>query len=276
MSSIDQQLLEGRYRLLTPIGSGGMGTVWHARDERLDRDVAVKEIRLPPELGEAERAELCARTVREAQAAGRLRHPAIVTVHDVVTSGGHPWIVMRLLRGRPLDRVGPLDPPRAARLGLAVLDALTLAHAAGILHRDIKPANVFVSDDGSPVLTDFGIATVEGQATLTQSGMLLGSPGYIAPERLRGERPGPQSDLWSLAATLYASLEGEPAHPGEDGMAVLARVLTEDPRPPQRSGPLLTRMLARDPAARPPSSAVRDTLAAVAGGVTPPPRPPPP
>ncbi|TDC88768.1 serine/threonine protein kinase, partial [Nonomuraea deserti] len=282
MSSVEDRSLAGRYRLLSPIGTGGMGTVWRAHDERLDREVAIKEVRLPPELGPGERAELCARMVREAQAASRLKHPGIVTVHDVLTRDDRPWIVMRLLRGRPLDRVirdsGTLPVRRVARLGLGVLDALATAHAAGVLHRDIKPGNIFLGEDGAPVLTDFGIATVEGQATITQSGMLVGSPGYIAPERLRGERPGPQSDLWSLAATLYEAAEGEPAHPGGDAMAVLARVLTEEARPPRRSGPLgplLTRMLAREPAQRPAPELVRRTLASVAEDAEPPPLPAP-
>ncbi|MGP3932959.1 protein kinase domain-containing protein [Nonomuraea sp. KM88] len=282
MSSVEDRLLAGRYRLVSPIGTGGMGTVWHAHDERLDREVAIKEVRLPPELGPGERAELCARMVREAQAASRLKHPGIVTVHDVLTRDDRPWIVMRLLRGRPLDRVirdsGVLPVRQVARLGLGVLDALATAHAAGVLHRDIKPANIFVGEDGAPILTDFGIATVEGQATITESGMLVGSPGYIAPERLRGERPGRQSDLWSLAATLYEAAEGEPAHPGGDAMAVLARVLTEEARPPRRSGslgPLLTRMLAREPAQRPAAELVRRTLASIAQDAEPPPLPAP-
>ncbi|WP_239139608.1 serine/threonine-protein kinase, partial [Sphaerisporangium krabiense] len=183
-------LLAGRYRLIAPIGQGGMGTVWRAADELLRQEVAIKEVLLPPELGAEHRAELRERTLREARAAASLRsHPSIVTVHDVVLEGGQPWIVMELVRGRSLDKIvregGPLPPARVAAIGLAVLDALGAAHAAGILHRDVKPGNVLITDDGRVLLTDFGIATIAGDPALTQAGLLSGSPGYTAPERLR-------------------------------------------------------------------------------------------
>ncbi|GAB2830089.1 hypothetical protein GCM10022221_30940 [Actinocorallia aurea] len=265
--------LADRYVLLDVLGSGGMGTVWKARDETLGRDVAVKELKIAPGLDEATRAEAAERAVREAQATARLRHPGVVTVHDAFLEEDRPWIIMQLLDGATLDRVladrGALTPEHTARIGLDVLSALEAAHALGILHRDIKPGNIFLTADGRAVLTDFGIATVEGQATLTRSGMLVGSPGHIAPERLRGERPGPPSDLWSLAATLYRAVEGHHPFRGAAPMAVLAAVLTADPVAPVRAGdlgPLLTRLLARDPRARPTPEVVRAVLERVAAG----------
>ncbi|GAA2719388.1 serine/threonine-protein kinase [Actinocorallia aurantiaca] len=265
--------LADRYLLLEILGSGGMGTVWRARDETLGREVAVKELRIAPELDDALREEARTRAVREAQAAARLRHPGVIVVHDAFVEDDRPWIIMQLLEGASLDKAledgGPLPPERAARIGADVLGALETAHAAGILHRDVKPGNVFLTGDGRTVLTDFGIATVEGQATITRSGMLVGSPGHVAPERLRGEQAGPQSDLWSLAATLYRAVEGRPPFPGDSPMAVLAGVLTADPVPPVRAGelgPLLTHMLARRPEARPDASVVRGVLERVAAG----------
>ena len=265
--------LARRYLLIAVLGSGGMGTVWRARDEILDRDVAVKELNTPPYVDEAERVEANARAVREAQAAAQLRHPAIVVVHDAFLEDGRPWIVMQLLKGASLDSAlaqnGVLAPARAARLGLDVLGALGTAHAAGVLHRDIKPGNIFLTADGRAVLTDFGIASVEGQATITRSGMLVGSPGHIAPERLSGERPGPQSDLWSLAATLYEATEGHRPFRGDSPLSSLTSVLTQDPEPPVRAGalgPLLVSMLARDPTFRPAPGTVRAVLERVAAG----------
>ncbi|MDX6743918.1 serine/threonine-protein kinase [Actinocorallia sp. A-T 12471] len=265
--------LADRYLLLEVLGSGGMGTVWRARDETLGREVAVKELRLAPDLEREAREQAAERAVREAQAAARLRHPGVVVVHDAFLVEGAPWIIMQLLDGSSLDGVlaerGVLPPEEVARIGLDVLAAVEAAHAVGILHRDIKPGNVFLTGEGRAVLTDFGIATVEGQATITQSGMLVGSPGHIAPERLRGERPGPASDLWSLAATLYRAVEGR--HPfGAGGpMAVLAAVLTAAPLPPSRAGelgPLLLHLLARDPNARPAPAVARAVLERVAAG----------
>src|SRR3954451_7499274 len=188
-----------RYELLSRLGQGGMGTVWRAHDELLDRDVAVKEVLLPPEVGETERAQRHARTIREARSAARLSHPGVVIVHDVVEHEGRPWIVMELVSAPSLQSVidteGPLAPRRVAELGRQVLAALSAAHAAGIVHRDVKPSNVLVDEDRA-VVTDFGIAALEGDATLTGTGVLIGSPAYIAPERARGENSGPASDLW--------------------------------------------------------------------------------
>jgi len=263
-----------------------MGAVWVAQDEALGREVAVKEVILPPAVDEGDRDEIFARMVREAQAAGQLRHPSIVSVHDVVTEQGRPWIVMELLRGRSLQdllKAGEvLSPEQVARLGVELLGALAAAHAQGVQHRDVKPANVFLCEDGRTVLTDFGIARVEGQVTITRSGALVGSPGYIPPERVRGDRGGPLSDVWSLGATLYAAVEGRPPFHAASPVAVLHKVLTEEAPPPQRAGAalgsVLLRMLAPDPAERPDTETAARLLRTVADGgqvrlPPPPPRP---
>ncbi|MCF6469291.1 serine/threonine protein kinase [Nonomuraea sp. MG754425] len=251
-----------------------MGTVWRAADELLRQEVAIKEVRFPPGLDEAERTEMADRTLREARAAAALRdHPSIVTVHDVVLDEGRPWIVMELVRGRSLDRVvrddGPLPPGRVAEIGLRMIAALSAAHASGILHRDVKPANVMLTDDGRVLLTDFGIATIAGDVALTQTGLLSGSPGYIAPERLRGENDGPSADLWSLGATLYTAVEGAPPFSRHNEAAVLAAVLMQEPAPFRLAGPLapvLAAILDKDPGRRCPPDQASGLLAAIAQG----------
>ncbi|GAA2153449.1 serine/threonine-protein kinase [Actinomadura napierensis] len=265
------EVLAGRYRLTGELGRGGMGVVWRARDETLNRDVAVKELLLPRETSEAHRELAAQRAVREARAAARLRHPGIITVHDVVLADGRPWIVMELLSGRSLDKLvkqdGPLRPPRAAAFGIGVLEALHAAHKRGVLHRDVKPANVFLRDDGRTVLTDFGIASLTGDAPLTRPGALIGSPAYMAPERIRGEPAGPPSDLWSLGATLYALVEGRTPFARSTSAGTLSAVLTESPALPQRAGPLaglLLRLLTNDPAERPTAAQTLDELAELA------------
>ncbi|WP_433179344.1 serine/threonine-protein kinase [Actinoallomurus sp. CA-150999] len=270
MPSSAERTIAGRYRLLDSLGRGGMGIVWRARDEYLERDVAVKEILLPGNLDDATRAGLLERFVREARAAAHLDHPAIISVYDVVTEDDLPWIVMRLVRGRSLDQLvredGPLLPDRVAAIGLQMLDALDTAHAAGILHRDVTPRNVLVGDDDRIVLTDFGIAAMEGATALTQTGALIGSPGYIAPERLRGRPSGPESDLWSLGAVLYFAVEGEPAYMAGEIPALIGMVLTEEPEPPAKAGPLapiLKGLLIKDPAARLSAENARRRLRAV-------------
>ncbi|MFD0905599.1 serine/threonine-protein kinase [Actinomadura sediminis] len=267
------RLLAGRYRLLSVVGRGGMGTVWRAVDETLDREVAVKEVVLPHGLADDERENRHRRTLREARASARLGHPGVVTVHDVVDEDGRPWIVMELVRGRSLqdiiDADGPLDPGRAAAIGRQVVGALRAAHAIGILHRDVKPANVLVTADDRAVLTDFGIAQVAGDATLTGTGMVMGSPAYMSPERVKGDAALPASDLWALGATLYAACEGKAPHHRSDAMAVLAAVMTQDAPPPRNAGPLapvLVGLLERDPAVRTNAQQAEEALAAIADG----------
>jgi serine/threonine protein kinase len=265
------RLVGGRYRLTTVVGRGGMGTVWRAHDELLDRDVAVKEVLLPPGLEAAERDILYQRTFREARASARLSHPGVVTVHDVIREDGRPWIIMQFVQARPLQEIidsdGPLPPRRVAEIGLQLLEALNHAHAAGILHRDVKPSNVMISADGRAVLTDFGIAQMPGEVTLTQTGLVMGSPAYIAPERAQGDKAMPASDLWALGATLYTAVEGRSPYERGDAMAALAATLTEDPPPPRRAeqlGPIIQGLLVRDPARRMPAAAALPLLAAAA------------
>ncbi|MBP2706620.1 serine/threonine protein kinase [Microbispora sp. RL4-1S] len=272
--------LAARYHLLRPLGSGGMGTVWLARDALLDRDVAVKELRVPEGLGPRESAEPVARVMREAEVMARIRHPGIVAIHDVLSVGGKPWIVMELLHGRDLAAEvaarGPLPPPVAARVGAAVLEALTATHGRGVQHRDVKPGNVFLTVDGRAVLTDFGIARPADRTALTEAGFLVGSPGYVAPERLAGEPGGPAADLWSLAATLYTAVEGVPPYQGTQAEVIRA-TLTQDVRPPRLAGPLgppLLWMLARDPGERPDAATALGLLREVAAGGAPLVRPP--
>ncbi|MEU5877460.1 serine/threonine-protein kinase [Spirillospora sp. NPDC047279] len=246
-------LLGRRYRLDAVVGRGGMGTVWRAYDVMLDREVAVKEVVLPPGLSLSERDVLYERTFREARASARLSHPGVVTVHDVVEEGGRPWIVMELVRARSLQDLieqAPLPPRHAAEIGLQMLAALRHAHEKGILHRDVKPSNVLITDAGRVVLTDFGIAQVEGDATLTQTGLVMGSPAYIPPERAQGERAVPASDLWALGATLYAAVEGRSPYERSDAMSSLAAALSEPVPPPRNAGALsrvLEGLLAREP-----------------------------
>jgi hypothetical protein len=219
-----------------------MGRVWLAHDEMLHRDVAVKEVVLPEELSQAERDELFQRTLREARAAGRLNHPNVVAVYDVLQEDGRPWIVMELVRSRSLYEVikadGPLAPRRVAEIGLHVLAALKAAHGKGVWHRDVKPGNVLLAEDGRVVLTDFGLATFDGDGTVTRPGLILGSAQYISPERAREGASGPASDLWSLGATLYAAVEGRSPFARETSMATLTALATQPPDPPRRAGPL--------------------------------------
>ncbi|MFD7765616.1 serine/threonine-protein kinase [Streptomyces sp. NPDC059787] len=262
------RLIAGRYRLLAKLGHGGMGTVWRAKDETVDREVAVKEPRVPDHLPERERSNASERMRREARAAARLDHPAVVNVHDVAVVDGRPWIVMELVQGRSLGAVlqeeGTLSAREAARVGLEVLGALEAAHAAGILHRDVKPDNVLLGRHGRVVLTDFGIAQIEGETSLTDTGGFVGSPEYIAPERVLGQRPGPASDLWSLGVVLYAATEGVSPFRRSNTPATLQSVLNATPAPPASArGPLaevITGLLQKDPARRPDAARVRAVL----------------
>ncbi|WP_432041692.1 serine/threonine-protein kinase [Streptomyces cadmiisoli] len=252
------RIIAGRYRLEQTLGRGGMGVVWGATDELLGRRVAVKEIAQDDSGTAAEIRARRAGTLREAQALAQLRHPHVIVVHDVVEDDERPCIVMELIDGGSLaDRIagrGPVDAHEAARIGIALLGALRAAHAAGVLHRDLKPANVLIeSGTGRVVLTDFGVAQVEGATTLTESGSFVGSPEYTAPERIAGSGTGPASDLWSLGALLCTAVGGtSPFHRDSLGGVVHA-VLSDEVRPPPQAGPLLPvvrGLLERDPQRR--------------------------
>ncbi|MDX3431497.1 serine/threonine-protein kinase [Streptomyces sp. ME01-18a] len=266
----DGRLLAGRYRLGEVLGRGGMGTVWRAADETLGRTVAVKELRFPSSIDEDEKRRLITRTLREAKAIARIRNTSAVTVYDVVDEDDRPWIVMELIEGKSLAEViredGTLTPRRAAEVGLAILDVLRSAHREGILHRDVKPSNVLISEDGRVVLTDFGIAQVEGDPSVTSTGMLVGAPSYISPERARGHKPGPPADLWSLGGLLYASVEGRPPYDKGSAIATLTAVMTEPVEPPAHAGMLeevIYGLLARDPDERLDDAGARVLLNAV-------------
>ncbi|MFB6982149.1 serine/threonine-protein kinase [Streptomyces scopuliridis] len=266
-----RHLLGGRYRLVSRLGHGGMGTVWLAHDEVVDREVAIKEPRVPDNVGERDRDRVYLRMRREARAAAKIEHPAVVTMHDVVIEDAKPWIVMELVRGQSLaDRLqeGTLDPREAARIGLAVLDALTAAHEKGVLHRDVKPDNVLLGRGDRVVLSDFGIAQVEGEQGLTETGAFVGSPEFIAPERVLGQQPGPESDLWSLGVVLYAAVEGVSPYRRSHVPATLQAVLSAEPQMPARGsgafGTLVMRLLRKDPAARPDAAEIRAVLESVA------------
>jgi tRNA A-37 threonylcarbamoyl transferase component Bud32 len=269
------RLVSGRYRLQEPIGRGAMGIVWRGRDELLDREVAVKEVRAA--VTTAESRDIYRRTLREAKAAAQLNHPSVVTVFDVVEEDGSPWIVMELVRARSLDRViaedGPLQPLHAARAGQRLLSALACAHAAGVLHRDVKPGNVLIGTDDAVVLTDFGIATRPGDPAMTQAGMVVGTPGFTAPERTRGHPATPASDLWSLGATLYTAVEGRgPFERPGGAAAIMAAVAREHaPRAPSAGplGPVIDALLRADPAERPDAATTARLLADAASRAEP-------
>ncbi|MFF5182761.1 serine/threonine-protein kinase [Streptomyces sp. NPDC000345] len=266
-------LLAGRYRLADSIGSGGMGRVWRAHDELLHRAVAIKELTAALYVAESDQAVLLARTRAEARAAARINHSAVVTVHDVLEHDGRPWIVMELVEGRSLaDAVkedGRVEPAEAARIGLWVLRALRAAHSAGVLHRDVKPGNVLLSHDGRVLLTDFGIAQIDGDTTITRTGEVVGSVDYLAPERVRGHDPGPSSDLWALGATLYTAVEGRSPFRRTSPLTTLQAVVEEEAAEPRHAGPLgpvITALLRKDPATRPGTAEAEQLLAEAAEG----------
>ncbi|MFE0731156.1 serine/threonine-protein kinase [Streptomyces antibioticus] len=267
------RLVAGRYRLAEAIGSGGMGRVWRAHDELLHRAVAVKELTAAHYVSESDRERLLARTQAEARAAARINHSAVVTIHDVLDHDGRPWIVMELVEGRSLaDAVtedGRIEPAEAARIGLWVLRALRAAHTAGVLHRDVKPGNVLLADDGRVLLTDFGIAQIEGDSTITRTGEVVGSVDYLAPERVRGQDPGPASDLWALGATLYTAVEGRSPFRRTSPLSTLQAVVEEEAEETRYAGPLghvITALLRKDPATRPATAEAERLLAEAAEG----------
>jgi tRNA A-37 threonylcarbamoyl transferase component Bud32 len=274
----DGRLLADRYRLGEVLGRGGMGTVWSAVDETLGRTVAVKELRFPGNVDEDEKRRLVTRTLREAKATARIRNTGAITVFDVVKEDDRPWIVMELIEGRSLSDAiredGPLTPRRAAEVGLVLLDVLKAAHAEGILHRDVKPSNVMIADrpadgasgGGRVVLGDFGIAQIDGDPSVTSTGMLVGAPSYISPERARGQKPGPPADLWSLGALLYAAVEGRPPYDKGSAIATLTAVMTEPVGPMTNAGPLaeaIRGLLVKDPEQRLDDAGARSLLTTV-------------
>ncbi|MFI0260430.1 serine/threonine-protein kinase [Streptomyces sp. NPDC017056] len=267
----DGRLVAGRYRLVEEIGRGGMGTVWLAHDELLGRQVAVKRLHVSPELDADELARRNERTRREAQAAARINHPNVVSVHDVVDDAGLPCIVMEYVPSVTLGDVikeataadGAVPLGEMARIGRGMIAALRAAHAAGVLHRDVKPGNVLLGEDGRVVLTDFGIAVASGTSTLTKTGELVGSIDYLAPERVKGGTPGPASDLWALGATLYQALEGRPPFRKLTAVETAYSIAVDPLDPPRNAGPLtplIEALLAKEPADRPTAQAVEQAL----------------
>ena len=257
------ELIGARYRVDRAIGRGGMGTVWLCRDETLDREVAVKQVGLMP----GESATDTARALREARATASLSHRNVVAVHDVVQEDGAAWMVMEYVPSRTLAQLvsdnGPVEPGRVAAIGAQVADGLLAAHGAGLVHRDVKPGNVLVTESGLAKIGDFGLSRTAQDPSLTATGLLTGTPGYLAPEVARGATPTPASDAWALGATLYAAVEGRPPFSGENPLAILHQITSEDPPRPQRAGtlePVILGLLARDVAERWSLERARDEL----------------
>ncbi|TRO55830.1 serine/threonine-protein kinase [Streptomyces sp. IB201691-2A2] len=272
---VHERVVAGRYRLLSTLGKGGMGTVWRAHDEVLQREVAVKEVHPLVGQPDADSEMMYTRLEREAWAAARITSRNVVTVYDVARDEGRPWIVMEFVRGQSLaqllDVQGALEPRRAAKIGSEILAALRDAHSAGVLHRDVKPANVLLAEDGRVVLTDFGIAVVEGSTSLTMPGVIVGSPEYMAPERLLGRAMGPESDLWSLGVLLHTAVEGSCPFRRDTAIGTLQAVIDEESPVSHRSGPLkpvIEALLHKDPAERADAESTAKGLNIVAGGGT--------
>ena len=276
MPTSSQNIVAGRYSLEEQLGRGGMGVVWRANDTLLKRKVAIKEVQLPDTLPESEQASMQARALREARAAARIGHPAAVTVFDVHKEDGRAFIVMELVEAPTLEAMvgsdGPLTPEKTAEVGLGVLAALEAAHAQGIVHRDVKPANVMVLSDGRVKLADFGIASLKDDPKITATGLVLGSPSFMAPEQAEGHRSGPASDLWALGATMFFAVEGAPPFDKGQPIPTLTAVLHEDMPAPVRAGnlePVLRALLTKKPDGRPSPAELSKALEDVADGRAP-------
>lgn len=273
MPNATERRVAGRYLLRDQLGKGGMGTVWKATDDVLKRQVAIKEVKLPATLSGDDTDSMRRRVMREAQTAARLSHPGAVTVFDVVEEDGHTFIVMELVDAPSLGDLvktgGPLTPQRTAQIGLDVLSALEAAHSQGITHRDVKPANVMIPSNGRAKLADFGIAAVKGDPKLTATGLILGSPSFMAPEQASKDVAGPESDLWALGATLYYAVEGEAPFDRGQPIPTLTAVVHDDPRPMHKAGalqPVILQLLAKEPQDRPTADRLRRMLEEVMVG----------
>ncbi|WP_181774896.1 protein kinase domain-containing protein [Amycolatopsis pittospori] len=269
----EDELIAGRYRLERQVGRGAMGVVWRARDERLNRTVALKQLLPDTSPDDAAQFRSIVRAMREARVAARLKHPHAVTVYDVAEQDGTPFLVMEFLPSRPLTQLlddGPLPAGRVAELGAQIASALAAAHEDGILHRDVTPNNVLITEDGTAKIADFGLSHATGEGTMTGGGLVVGTPAFLSPEVADGEEPGYPSDVFSLGSTLYTALEGAPPF-GSDGnqIALLKRVARGEITVPRNTGPLadvLSRLLRRDPRERPTMAEAERMLAAVADG----------
>ena len=263
-STSPERLIAQRYRLRHVLGRGTMGTVWAAHDEVLRRVVAVKEVLRPPGMADAEAGELRERTLREARSVAQLSHPNLVTLYDVVQFEGEPYVVMELVPSSSLAELvrtrGPLTPAQGAAVADAIAAALEAAHRAGITHRDVKPGNVLIADDGRIKLTDFGIARNMAEATMTSRGITLGTPAFIAPEVASGGDVTTAADLWSLGATLFAALAGEPPYEGANVLQTINQVVHGDVPTPIGAGelaPVISGLMTKEPSGRMPLSQVR-------------------
>ena len=271
------QLIAGHYRLLEQIGSGSMGVVWRARDERLERIVGIKQLLLQPGLSEEQKQDARRRALREARIAAKLHHPNAIVVFDVAEHDGDPCIVMEYLAARSLAAVlgdqGSLSVEEVAALGTQIASAIAVAHASGIVHRDIKPGNILITDGGIAKITDFGIARAVGDVTITQTGMFAGTPAYLAPEVARGGEPTSASDVFSFGATLYDAVEGGPPFPERQNQLALLRLVAEGiVQPPKQAGALtalLMQLLRAEPADRPTMAQASRLLAELAGSKLP-------
>ena len=262
-------LVAGRYQVVRPIGRGGMGTVWLATDERLGRSVALKRIAT----GDGTGAPGEARAMREARHAASLSHPNVVAVFDVVEHEGASWLVMEHIDGPTLSEAvrkrGAMSPRGAADLGVQLAAALSAAHSVGLVHRDIKPANVLIGDRRAK-LADFGTARAGGDDQLTTTGLITGTPTYMAPEVADGHEPSEAADLWALGATLYFAVEGRDAYASQgNALATLRHIATQEPDPPQAAGalgPVIARLMARNPERRGTAASARDDLQRIVSG----------